>query len=169
MSIGLGLIANGFLTNAPKCTVGKRAIHVSAACCKVTSGRHKVTLKQNKPLTYEQANPPHFIGVRKSWNSWNTSNLFESTRQSETTVEDFFIRKFMTGTWHRLFASEIIIKRRLNVVYIGGIVRQTIHPRKLYFLIGYSEELLSIFLKCPVKIEVQSINPDSNAMIFKYI
>ncbi|KAJ8960465.1 hypothetical protein NQ318_013749 [Aromia moschata] len=51
------------------------------------------------------ANPPHQIAHRKSWNSWNTSNLQGGLRPSETAVEDQFIRKFMVGTWHRLFAK----------------------------------------------------------------
>ena len=49
-----------------------RPLHLSAACCKVSSGRYKVTRSQNKPLTYEQANPPHFLFVRKGFNSFNT-------------------------------------------------------------------------------------------------
>lgn len=79
-----------------------------------------------------------------------------------------FIRKFITGTWHGLFASEIIIKRQHNIIRIAGIIRQAIGARKMYFLIGYSEELLSFWLQCPVKLELQTV-ADKKDVIFKYI
>jgi len=37
------------------------------------SGVYKSTTNRSRPLTYEQAQKPHLIGQRKSWNSWNTS------------------------------------------------------------------------------------------------
>lgn len=97
-----------------------------------------------------------------------SANLEGGLRPAETAVEDMFIRKFITGTWHALFLSEIIIKRQHNIIRIAGIVRQSISARKMYFLIGYSEELLSFWLQCPVKLELQSV-ADSRSVIFKYI
>ncbi|XP_076328026.1 mitochondrial ribosomal protein S24 isoform X2 [Tachypleus tridentatus] len=145
-----------------------RSFHTSAICSKVQAGKYKVTKKRNFPLTYEQANKPPYIGCRKSWNSWNTSNLLDGLRSSETAIEDMFIRKFMSGTWHKLFLSEVIIKRRHNMIFIGGIVLQAIHARKMYFLLGYTEEILSYILKCPVKLELQTVS-DRKDVIFKYI
>ncbi|XP_023217086.1 28S ribosomal protein S24, mitochondrial-like [Centruroides sculpturatus] len=145
-----------------------RSIHLTAALEKTQAGKYKVSLNHDKPLTYEQANAPHRIGHRKAWNSWNTSCLLDGPRASETAVEDIFIRKFMFGTWHRLFLSEVIIKRRHNMIFIGGLIKQALIPRKIYFLIGYTEEILSYILKCPVKLELQSVeNPKD--VIFKYI
>lgn len=89
-------------------------------------------------------------------------------RPAETAVEDLFIRKFVTGTWHSLFVSEVIIKRQHNIIRIAGIIRQAISPRKMYFLIGYTEELLSFWLQCPVKLELQTVT-DKRDTIFKYI
>ncbi|KAF2893196.1 hypothetical protein ILUMI_12977 [Ignelater luminosus] len=146
----------------------QRCIHTTAICHKVQSGRYRVTPKKDFPLTYEMANPPHRIAHRKSWNSWNTSNLQGGPRPSETAIEDLFIRKFVTGTWHSLFVSEIIIKRQHNIIRIAGIIRQTLYPRKMYFLIGYTEELLSFWLQCPVKLELQTVT-DKRDVIFKYI
>ncbi|XP_066975310.1 small ribosomal subunit protein uS3m isoform X4 [Macrobrachium rosenbergii] len=83
-----------------------RSLHTSSVAFKVQSGRYKVTRDQSRPLTYEMANQPCMIGHRKSWNSWNTTSLYEGLREPETAVEDMFIRKFMTGTWHDLFVSE---------------------------------------------------------------
>ena len=83
-------------------------------------------------------------------------------------VDDVFIRKFMTGTWHDLFCSEVIIKRQHNIVRIAGIIRQQVPPRKMYFLIGYCEELLSYWLQCPVKLEVQTVEKREDT-VFKYI
>jgi small subunit ribosomal protein S24 len=147
----------------------RHAIHTSVCLHKHrTSGRFKVTRDFSNPLTYEQANKPEYIGVRKSWNSWNTSNVLEGLRKSETLVEDLFIRKFMFGTWHRLFLSEVLIKRRANLIVIGGVVLQSIPAQKLYFLIGYTEEMLSLVLKCPIKIEIQtSRKPD--ALVIKHV
>ncbi|XP_071526664.1 small ribosomal subunit protein uS3m isoform X1 [Panulirus ornatus] len=145
-----------------------RELHTTPVVQKVTSGRYKVTRDRSRPLTYEMANQPCQIAHRKSWNSWNTTSLFEGQREPETVVEDIFIRKFMTGTWHNLFVSEVIIKRQHNMIRIAGIVQQKIAARKMYFLIGYCEELLSYWLKCPVKLELQTV-PDKKDVIYKYI
>ncbi|KRT83048.1 hypothetical protein AMK59_4545 [Oryctes borbonicus] len=146
----------------------KYAIHTTAACHKSQAGRYRITPKKDFPLTYEMANPPHQIAHRKSWNSWNTSSTEGGLRTSETAVEDMFIRKFMKGTWHGLFMSEIIIKRQHNMIRIAGIVLQSISSRKMYFLIGYTEELLSFWLQCPTKLELQTVS-DKKDVVFKYI
>lgn len=135
---------------------------------KCQAGRYKATPKRNRPLTYEMANKPCYIGVRKSWNSWNTSSLVGVDRTSEVTIEDMFIRSFMAGTWHRLFLSELIIKRRANLILLNGITLQAIPASKFYFLIGYTEELLSHLLKCPVKVDIQTTS-DRNALVYKYV
>nr|CAG4641340.1 EOG090X0I6M [Eulimnadia texana] len=145
-----------------------RSLHVTASCSKVQSGRYKITQNRDRPLTYEMANPPHFIAHRKSWNSWDTTNIHGGLRSAETAVDDMFIRRFMAGTWHDLFVSEIIIKRQHNLIRIAGIIRQGILARKMYFLIGYSEELLSNWLQCPVKLELQTV-PSKENVVFKYI
>ncbi|KAF8771201.1 28S ribosomal protein S24, mitochondrial-like [Argiope bruennichi] len=148
-----------------------RTISTSAICCKAQAGRHKRTKNQSKPLTYEQFNGPFQIHHRKSWNTWNTTNLLDGDdeiRASQTAVEDFFIRKFMFGTWHKLFVSDVIIKRRHNLIVITGIIVRSLQVRKLYFLIGYTEEMLSYIFKCPVKIELQS-TPDRKDVVFKYV
>ncbi|KAJ8938097.1 hypothetical protein NQ314_011609 [Rhamnusium bicolor] len=145
-----------------------RILHTSPVCCKSQAGRYRITPKKDFPLTYEMANPPHQIAHRKSWNSWNTTNIEGGLRSSETAVEDVFIRKFMTGTWHNLFVSEIIIKRQHNIIRIAGIIQRSVGARKMYFLIGYSEELLSFWLQCPVKLELQTV-PDRKSVVFKYI
>lgn len=89
-------------------------------------------------------------------------------RTAETALEDVFIRRFMTGTWHDLFCSEVIIKRQYNMIRIAGLVRQAIPARKMYFLIGYCEELLSNWLQCPVKLELQTIDRKEDTY-FKFI
>ncbi|CAH1962750.1 unnamed protein product [Acanthoscelides obtectus] len=114
------------------------------------------------------ANPPHQIAHRKAWNSWNTSNIDGGIRPAQTAIEDVFIRKFVTGTWHNLFVSEVIIKRQHNIIRIAGIIRRGIGARKMYFLIGYTEELLSFWLQCPIKLELQTV-ADKRDVVFKYI
>lgn len=91
----------------------------------------------------------------------------DGNRPSETAVEDMFIRRFMTGTWPLLLLSEIIIKRQINIIRVAGIVKLGANPRQIYFLTGYSEEFLSYWLQCPVKLELQVAK--RNDVIFKYI
>lgn len=152
-------------------------IHTSAVMNKIKAGRYKVTRDRTKPLTYEQAFKPEDIGHKKGFNSVNTGQL-EGTFLCKEEIgqdlpyklltEDLFIRKFMHGTFVEMIESEVIIKRQHNLVRIACIINRKILPRKLYFLIGYTEELLSFWLKCPVKLELQSIESESD-MIFKYI
>lgn len=164
-----------------------RSLHVTAACHKIQAGRYRRSPRGDKALTYEMANPPHFIGVRKGWNSYNTSNLslgfkppgniwnmadqvdwhtvkphnykkdtLDVQRAAETVLEDTFIRRFITGTWHSLVLSEVIIKRQHNHIRIAALMRQGITARKMYFLIGYTEEMLAYWLQCPITMELQT-------------
>uniref|UniRef100_A0A1A9X1A9 28S ribosomal protein S24, mitochondrial n=1 Tax=Glossina brevipalpis TaxID=37001 RepID=A0A1A9X1A9_9MUSC len=144
------------------------SICTTAVYSKTQAGRYRVTTRRDRPLTYEMAYPPHSIAHHKSWNSWNTSTMLDGLRPSQTAIEDLFIRKFMTGTWHSLLCSEVIIKRQYNMIRIAAIVRQAITPRKIYFLIGYTEELLSYWTQCPVTLELQTVT-DRKEVIFKYI
>ncbi|CAK9832908.1 28S ribosomal protein S24, mitochondrial [Anthophora retusa] len=146
----------------------RRSLHVSTVLNKTQAGRYRPKPKVSQPLTYEMANPPHYIAVRKSWNSWNTSNLKDGNRPCETLIEDIFIRNFILGTWHGLFVSEVIIKRQHNIVRIAGIVLRKLPSYKMYFLIGYSEMLLSFWLHCPVKLElVTTLNKED--VVYKVI
>ncbi len=119
----------------------------------------------------------------------NFSEDLEEFRQRlpKVTAEDEIIRRFIRGTWHRIFASEVIfatyctaisaylagqfqlvIKRRGNLVVLTGIIDQRTMARKIYWLIGYTEELLACLLKQPVKMELQTIS-DREQIVFKYI
>ena len=95
----------------------------------------------------------------------------------------------MVGTWHSLVVSEVIIKRQFNHIRVAAIIRQGISSRKMYFLLGkisniymlkfcvkqlyllilgYTEEMLSYWLQCPITLELQT-TPDKKDVIFKYI
>lgn len=82
-------------------------------------------------------------------------------------MEDLFIRSFIQGTWHGLFLSEVIIKRQHNIIRIAGIINRKMMPGQIHFLIGYTEQLLSFWLHCPVRMELSSV--PSKAVIYKYI
>lgn len=97
-----------------------------------------------------------------------TANLKDGLRPAETLFEDIFIRRFMTGTFHAMVLSEVIIKRQHNHIRIAAILRQSLPARKMYFLIGYTEELLSYWLQCPITLELQTIT-DPKDVIFKYV
>ncbi|XP_003739133.1 28S ribosomal protein S24, mitochondrial [Galendromus occidentalis] len=135
----------------------RRAFSTTNSLCKKQAGRYKPSKHKGKHLTYEQACPPYLIAHWKSWLSWNTGGMLDGVRTAETVMDDMFIRKFMFGTFHRLFLTEVIVKRRHNMIYVGGVIDQSTLPRKIYFLTGYTEELLSYVLKCPVKLELQSV------------
>lgn len=81
-------------------------------------------------------------------------------------VEDTFLRRFMFGTFHNCLANEIVIKRRGNLLVVCAVMMQKLPPQKFYFLIGYSEYLLSHFYKCPVKLEIQTV-PEK--IVYKYL
>jgi small subunit ribosomal protein S24 len=76
----------------------------------------------------------------------------------------------MHGTFPQLLSSQVIIKRRYNMIYIGALVLRSlaIQPRKIYFLVGYTEELLSCLLSCPVKLEIQTVQIKQD-VAFRYI
>ncbi|KAM4528163.1 small ribosomal subunit protein uS3m [Odontesthes bonariensis] len=144
---------------------GSRGLHVTAACCKNRAARIRVG-KGDRPLTYEQAHHPHHIAHRKGWLSQHTSNLKGEEGAAERTVEDVFIRRLMFGTFHGCLANEIVIKRRGNVLIVCALMLQKLPPHKFYFLIGYTESLLSHFYKCPVKLEVQTLQEKA---VYKYL
>ncbi|CAI8007362.1 28S ribosomal protein S24, mitochondrial [Geodia barretti] len=124
------------------------------------SGHYKLTATRDRPLTYEQANPPYRVGVTKSWNSWNTSTLRQPGRKDQmtTAVEDQFIRSFVLGTWHQTWLSEVVIKRVHNNVTVAGVVCPLPSIRTMHFLTAYAEELLTHVLKLNVRIRIQCVN-----------
>lgn len=97
-----------------------------------------------------------------------TANLQDGLRPSQTAIEDMFIRKFIVGTFHSLVCSEVIIKRQFNHIRIAFLLRRGIPPHKVYFLIGYTEELLANFMQCPITLELQTIAKQEDTY-FKYI
>ncbi|XP_022104425.1 28S ribosomal protein S24, mitochondrial-like [Acanthaster planci] len=142
-----------------------RCLQTTAVCCKTVAGRVKVS-KGEKPITYEQANPPFQIGVRKGWSAQHTANLKNENGAADIAMDDLFIRKFIYGTFHNCLATDLIIKRRANQIILVGIMLRNLAPQKYYFLSGYTEELLSHWFKCPVKMEIQIVD---DRPIYKWI
>ena len=133
-----------------------RALHTSAVCFKNQAARVRVD-KGNKPVTYEEAHAPHYIAHRKGWLSLHTGNLDGEDHVAERTVEDVFLRKFMLGTFPGCLAEQLILKRQANQVEICALVLRQLPAHKFYFLVGYSETLLSHFHKCPVRLHLQTV------------
>ncbi|XP_063788016.1 small ribosomal subunit protein uS3m isoform X2 [Pseudophryne corroboree] len=142
-----------------------RCIQTTSVCLKNRAARVRVG-KRDKPVTYEQAHPPHYIAHRKGWLSQHTSNLDGEGGAAERTIEDVYIRKFMYGTFHGCLANEIVIKRRANLIVICAVLNRYHNAQKLYFLTGYTETLLSYLYKCPVKLELQTVE---EKVIYKYL
>ncbi|XP_062410000.1 small ribosomal subunit protein uS3m [Sardina pilchardus] len=146
-------------------SLGVRGIHSTAICFKNKAARIRV-MKGDRPLNYEQALHPHQIAHRKGWLSAHTSNLHEEEGAADRTVEDVFIRRFIYGTFHGCLANELVIKRRGNLIVICALMLQRLPPQKFYFMIGYTETLLSHFYKCPVKVEIQTLEQKA---VYKYV
>ncbi|KAG8574573.1 hypothetical protein GDO81_009229 [Engystomops pustulosus] len=142
-----------------------RGIQTTSICLKNRAARVRVG-KGDKPVTYEEAHPPHYIAHRKGWLSQHTSNLDSEEGAAERTIEDIYIRRFMYGTFHGCLANEVVIKRRANLIVICAILLRRLPPQKYYFLTGYTEELLSYLYKCPVKLELQTLE---EKVIYKYL
>ena len=145
-----------------------RNFQTSSPLFRTVVARPKKTKKKTNPVTYEEILPPHFISVRKGYNSFNTSNLLGESRSGETAIEDMVIRKFIEGTWHRLLIGKLIIKRRANQIILSGLFHQSLAPSKFYFLQGYTEEILSYLLKCPIKMEILT-SGDRRALVVDYV
>lgn len=148
--------------------IQRSAFHTTNVLATKRAGRHTPSKKRDKPLTYEQANKPDMIGVRKSWNTFNTSGLVDSIQCAEVAHEDILIRKFIHGTWPKLLASDVIIKRRGNQILLNFMAVRMTSPMSMYFLVGYTEEILSYILKSVVRLEIQTIE-DPNDLVYKYI
>lgn len=145
-----------------------RSISTTAILNKRQAGRYHTTKNRSLGLTYEQSFKPHMIGVTKNWTSLNSSNLWEGLRRSETLVEDILIRKIVNGFWPTFVMGDVVIKRRANMVFIAFFIQQRLKPERAYFLTGFTEQILSYLLKCPVKLEVQA-GTQAKSMIIKYI
>ncbi|XP_019482132.1 PREDICTED: 28S ribosomal protein S24, mitochondrial [Hipposideros armiger] len=141
------------------------ALHTSAVCAKNRAARVRVG-KGDKPVTYEEAHAPHHIAHRKGWLSLHTGNLDGEDHAAERTVEDVFLRKFMRGTFPGCLADQLVLKRRANQVDICALVLRQLPAHKFYFLVGYSETLLSHFYKCRVRLHLQTV---PSKVVYKYI
>ncbi|XP_062587854.1 small ribosomal subunit protein uS3m-like, partial [Saccostrea cucullata] len=105
-----------------------RTFCTSAQLCKnLRSGKKQYPKKGEHNFTYEEINPPYTIGVRKSWNSWNTTNLHGETGAPQIIFEDIFIRKFLAGTFPLVYepGTEIMIRRRQNLIDITMVTKET--------------------------------------------
>ncbi|XP_032568372.1 28S ribosomal protein S24, mitochondrial [Chiroxiphia lanceolata] len=142
-----------------------RHLHTTPACLKTRAARVRVG-KGDKPVTYEQAHPPHYIAHRKGWLSLHTGNLHGEAGAAERAVEDSFLRRFMYGTFPGLLADEVVLKRRGNLLVICALLNRALPPSKIYFLVGYTETLLSHFYKCPVRLELQTVPA---RVVYKYL
>ena len=148
--------------------IDKGNLHTTRLCLKSKAGRHKSSKMNNKPLTYDQAFKPHMIGVTKKWLSVHTGNLHGEKHAHRMTYEDQFIRRFLSGTFYRIIAGEVVVKRIYNNIEIIMFLQ---HPSaragQIHFLKGYSEKLLSAFLKCNVKLHMHKVLDED--MQYKFI
>lgn len=151
-----------------------RSVSTSAFLFKNQAGKYRSTVDRSQMLTYEMAQKPHHIGIRKSWLSWHSQNL-EEFRQTQPyqVAQDEIIRRFVRGFLHDFIVvdgREFVIKRRGNCVYVAGFLQYSrrLDVRKIYWMFGFTEEFLSNLLKQPVKLELQFV-PTEATLAYNYI
>ena len=73
--------------------------------------------------------------------------------------------------FRQMFPFKLVIKRRGNVVYVSGFMVPKSHTRidKVYWLHGFTEEILSCLLKQPVKLELQFVRSENDLAHCWYI
>lgn len=98
--------------------------------------------------------------------STSPGNLHGEEGAADRVVEDLFIRRIMGGSFQHCLANEPVIKRRGNLIVVCVMLLQRLPPQKFYFLVGYTETLLSHLYKCPVKLEVQTLE---KIAMYKYL
>lgn len=113
--------------------IGTRHLHSTPPCLKAQAGRVRVG-KGDRPVSYEEAHGPHYIGHRKGWLSLHTGNLCAEAGAAERALEDTFVRRFVRGTFPGLLLAP-----------------------QLLFLQGYAEALLSAFHRSPVRLELHTL------------
>ncbi|CAP26409.1 Protein CBR-MRPS-24 [Caenorhabditis briggsae] len=151
-----------------------RRISTTSTLLKNRAGKTKSTSNRTQLLTYEMAQKPHHIGVRKSWLTWHSQNL-EEFRQSQPLVvaQDEVVRRFIRGFFPQnlvVSGNEIVIKRRGNVLIVAGFLQYSrrLDIRRIYWMFGFAEEFLSILLKQPVKLELSFVESEET-VAYNYI
>ncbi|CAO4373860.1 unnamed protein product [Caenorhabditis nigoni] len=151
-----------------------RQISTTSTLLKNRAGKTKSTSNRTQLLTYEMAQKPHHIGVRKSWLTWHSQNL-EEFRQSQPLVvaQDEVVRRFIRGFFPQnlvVSGNEIVIKRRGNVLIVAGFLQYSrrLDIRRIYWMFGFAEEFLSILLKQPVKLELSFVESEET-VAYNYI
>lgn len=94
---------------------------------------------------------PQAVGKLRTWDSrWAVPSRGRRAKKllSDLTFDDMFIRKFVRGTFPITDDNPVIVKRKENIVNVTFLLR--LDPTNMYFLIGYSETLLSQWLGCKV-------------------
>ncbi|KAB0363831.1 hypothetical protein FD755_010611 [Muntiacus reevesi] len=130
-------------------------------------GEHSMLMVKRLPAVWETWVRSCFcMAMRKGWERGTLCNLDGEDHAAERTVEDVFLRKFMLGTFPGCLADQLILKRWANQVEICALVLRQLPPHKFYFLVGYSETLLSHFYKCPVRLHLQTV---PSKVVYKYI
>nr|CAB3264002.1 28S ribosomal protein S24, mitochondrial [Phallusia mammillata] len=168
MNIAKSVANKKFLLTFAPTVIKCSSLHATALLCKSQAGKHKISKFNTKPLTYDQAMKPDAIGWKKSHLTFHTGNLHGEEGAYQLMYEDKFIRNFIMGTFYRMI-SGIVIKRRFNIVDVIATSDVSVPPGgyRMDFLIGYSERLLSAYLKCVVKIHMVKISVDNSH--YKYI
>uniref|UniRef100_A0A0M3IG83 28S ribosomal protein S24, mitochondrial n=1 Tax=Ascaris lumbricoides TaxID=6252 RepID=A0A0M3IG83_ASCLU len=130
----------------------RRYISFGVVLRKNQAGKYQATIDRSQMLTYEMAQRPHHIGVKKAWLTWHSQNL-EQFRQTQPyqvaqdeiirrcirgffaqyltvsgneVAQDEIIRRCIRGFFAQYLTvsgNELVIKRRGNCVYVAGFLQ----------------------------------------------
>ncbi|XP_020625517.1 28S ribosomal protein S24-A, mitochondrial-like [Orbicella faveolata] len=131
------------------------AFGVAPAVSGILGVRYAYQPKQKQQQKRNEV-PSYRIGVTRSQDSLHTGSLKGSLWASERLLDDIMIRKFVEGVMHEFVESEVVIKRRANNIILVFLVSIYGDVKKFYFLVGFTEKLLTELLGCIVKVEAQS-------------
>ena len=114
----------------------------------------KKLFKATYSTSSEEETPSPRLGVTHSWSSRGGSLLKRTS--GESLMKDFYIRKFIEGTFPGY--TDLVIQQKANTITVSfqyrleGVAR--VAP-SLYFLVSYVETILSYWLGMKISLHVR--------------
>uniref|UniRef100_A0A915MEY7 Uncharacterized protein n=1 Tax=Meloidogyne javanica TaxID=6303 RepID=A0A915MEY7_MELJA len=118
--------------------------------------------RQQKDTDYIWHTACRYLRGKPQIMTYDMSRLPSDIAVRLTLAQDEIIRRFVRAIFYTYLpltvgGTELITKRRGNVVYVAGFLIPKGNMEQIYWLYGFTEEILSNLLKQPVKLELQFI------------
>ena len=88
----------------------------------------------------------------------SAGSLAGSYWAADRLADDIMIRKFVEGVFYNQLSSDIVIKRKNNLINIVFLISELEESdlTKFYFKVGFSEKLLTELFSCVVTLDAQT-------------